>query len=88
MDRMYLTILWGLRLKCWNSFVIGTLDLKDIQKQPSRGVLRKRRSENMQQIYGIYTKYIQQIYTHAEVRFQQSCFATLFKSHFGMGILL
>ena len=26
--------------------------------------------------------------THAEVRFQQSCKATIFKSHFGMGVLL
>ena len=26
--------------------------------------------------------------THAEVRFQKSCFATLLKSHFGMVVLL
>ena len=36
-----------------------------IQKQPSRGVLIKRCSENMHQIYK----------THAEVRFQITCLA-------------
>ena len=47
------------------------------QKQPPRGVPRKTCSENMLQIY-----------TDAEVWFQLSCFATLLKSHFGIGVLL
>ena len=61
---------------------------KYYQKQPSRCVLRKRCSENTQQVY-------RGTNTHAKVRFQESfardllkCFATLLKSHFGMGVLL
>ena len=34
-----------------------------------------------------YTAYLQEN-THAEVRFQYSCFAALLKSHFGIGVLL
>ena len=49
------------------------------QKQPFRGVLRKRRSENMEQIYRK---------TYAEVRFHLNCLATLLKSNFSMGVLL
>ena len=45
-----------------------------VQKQPPRGVLKKRYSENMQQIYR---------------RTPMLCnFATLLKLHFGMGVLL
>ena len=47
-----------------------------IQKQPFRGVLKKKRFENMQQIYW-RSPTPKQIYT-----------ATLLKPHFGMGILL
>ena len=47
--------------------------LKIFQKQPSRGVLRKICSENMQQIY-------------RKTRMPK-CDAEL-KSHFGMGVLL
>ena len=49
------------------------------QKQPSRGVLKKRCSENMQQIY---TR------TPMLKCDLQLCFATLLKSHFGMGVLV
>ena len=44
------------------------------QEQPSRGVLRKRCSEKMQQMYRRTT--------------MSKCFATLLKSHFGRGVLL
>ena len=33
------------------SATVDILELKDLQKKPFRGVLRKRCSENMQQIY-------------------------------------
>ena len=33
------------------SATVNILELKDLQKKPFRGVLRKRCSENMQQIY-------------------------------------
>ena len=46
-----------------------------IQKHPSRGVLIKRSSENMQQIY-----------RRTSMTRLQSCKATLLKSHFGMGV--
>ena len=56
-----------------------------VQKQPSRGALKKKCSENTQQIYGRtdmpkcdFNKVALQIY----------CFATLLKPHFGMGVLL
>ena len=56
------------------------------QKEPSGGVLRKRCSENIQQIYRRipmtkcdFKKVASQLYC---------CFATLLKSHFGMGVLL
>ena len=51
-----------------------------ILKKPSRGVLRKRCSENTQQIY--------RRNTHAEVWFQQICKSTLLKPHLGMDVLL
>ena len=57
---------------------MGILRCMKIQKQPSRGVLRKRCSENT----------TLQENTHAEVRFQQSCKTTLLTSHFGMGVIL
>ena len=57
---------------------MGILHCMKIQKQPSRGVLRKRCSENT----------TLQENTHAEVRFQQSCKTTLLTSHFGMGVIL
>ena len=49
------------------------------QKQPSRGVLRKRCSENMQQIY---------IRTLMPKHAEHSCKATLLKSYFGTDVLL
>ena len=52
----------------------------ETQKQPSRGVPGKK-------IFWKYAVNLQEN-THAEVWFQYSCFATLLKSHFGMGILL
>ena len=51
----------------------------DTQKQPSRGVLRKRCFENMQQIYRI---------TPISKCDLQLCFETLLKLSFGMGVLL
>ena len=45
-----------------------------VQKPPPRGVLKKRCSENMQQIYRRTP--------------MPKCKATLLKSHFGMGVLL
>ena len=53
---------------------------KNKQKQPPRDVLKKRRSENMQHNL--------QESTHGEVWFQESCKATLLKSHFGMEVLM
>ena len=53
---------------------------KQIQKQSSRGVLRKRYFENMQQIYRGTPM--------PNCDFNKSCFAILLKSHFGMGVLL
>ena len=53
--------------------------LKD-QKEPSRGVLQKRCSENMQQIY--------RRTAIPKCDFKKVAKATLFKSHFGMGVLL
>ena len=51
-----------------------------LQKQPLRGVLKKRffwkNSANLQEN------------TYAEVWFQESCKSTFLKSHFGMGIFL
>ena len=51
-----------------------------IQKQPPRGVLRKK-------VFWKYAANVQEN-THAEVWFQQSCFPTLLKSHFGLVVLL
>ena len=63
-------------------FLSNPMDSKIIQKQPSRGVLKKRRSENMQQIYRRtpmpkydFNKVAKQLYW------------TLLKSHFGMSVL-
>ena len=47
-------------------------------KQPSKGTLKKSCFENMQQTYGRNCNFLG----------IWSCFATLLKSHFGMGILL
>ena len=49
------------------------------QKQPTRGVLKKRCSENMQQIYRRTPM--------PKCDFSKVA-ATLLKSHFGMGVLL
>ena len=62
----------------FSSKIIRTNSLK---KQPSSCVLRKRCSENS------YAANLQKN-THGKVRFQKSCFATLLKSHLGMGVLL
>ena len=51
-----------------------------IQKQPSRGVLRKRCSENMQQIYRRTPM--------PKCDFNKVALATLLKSQFRMGVLL
>ena len=50
------------------------------QKQPSRGVLRKRCSKNMQQTYRRAPM--------LECDFNKVAEGTLLKSHFGMGVLL
>ena len=50
------------------------------QKQPPKGVLRKRSSENMQQIYRRTPM--------LKCDFNKVAFATLLKSHFDMGVLL
>ena len=52
--------------------------LHEEQKQPSRGALRERCSENMQQIYRRITR----------SDFNRVTKATLLKSHFSMGVLL
>ena len=52
---------------------------KNVQKQPSRGVIRKRCSENMQQIYR--RKPMQNVIS---INFK----ATLLKSLFGIGVIL
>ena len=54
---------------------------KKTQKQPPRGVLRKRRSDNMQKVYR-RTPMLGCDFNKI------SCKATLLKSHFGMGVLL
>ena len=66
---------------CLSSFSINEYSapqkyspFKYIQKQPPRGVPRKRCSENMQQIYRRTP--------------MPKCEATLLKSHIGMGVLL
>ena len=51
------------------------------QKQLSRGVLKKRCSVSKYEAHLLEN-------THVQVWFQLSCFATLLKSHFGMGVLL
>ena len=51
-----------------------------IQEQPFRGVLRKRGSENMQQIYRRTFK--------SKCDFNKRCKTTLLKSQFGMDVLL
>ena len=56
--------------------------LEDVQMQPSRGVLRKRCSQNMHQIY---KRTLMPKCDFNKVAFQ---LATLLKSHFGMGVLL
>ena len=48
--------------------------IRYMPKEPSRGVPRKRRSENMQQIYRRTP--------------MPKCKAILLKSHLGMGVLL
>ena len=62
-----------------------------LEKKSSRGVFRKRCSENMQQIYTItpmpksdFNKVEKQL----KLNFLTCCFATLLKSHFGMDVLL
>ena len=53
---------------------------KKIQKQSSRGIFRKKHSENIQQIYrGAPTP---------TCDFNKNCFATLLKLHLDMGVLL
>ena len=56
------------------------LDFKRFQKQPFRGVLKKRYSENMQQIYRRTRM--------TKCDFNKVAKATLLKWHFGMGVLL
>ena len=51
-----------------------------LQKHPSRGALRKRCSEKMQEIYRRTPM--------PKCDFSKVAFATLLKSHFGMGVLL
>ena len=53
-----------------------------LQKQPFRGVLKKKCSENMQQIYRTSISK----YDFNKVALQR--YKTLLKSHFGMGVLL
>ena len=55
------------------------IDCTSVQKQPSRGVLSKRCSENMQQIYR-RTPMLKCDFNKVV--------ATLLKSHVGMGVLL
>ena len=55
------------------------------QKQPSRGILRKRCSENMQKIY---RRTPMPKCNFNKVALQLYCFAALLKSYFGMGVLL
>ena len=50
------------------------LKSSDVEKQPSRGVLMKRCSENMQQIY------------RRTLMSKCDCKATLLKPHFDMGV--
>ena len=52
----------------------------NLYKQPTICVLRKRCSENMQQIYGRTLM--------PKCDFNKVSLATLLKSHFGMGVLL
>ena len=59
----------------------GCAVVQVMQKKPYIRVLRKSYYEN------IATANLQD-YTHAKMRFQYSCFPTLLKSHFGMGVLL
>ena len=61
----------------------GVTKFSDFRKQPSRGVLRKRCSENMPQIYR-RTPIPKCDFN--KVALQRK--ATLLKSHFGIGILL
>ena len=51
---------------------------RDNQKQPSRGALKKRCSENTQQMYS----------KTPMPKCDFNSFATFMKSHFGMGVLL
>ena len=57
----------------WSLTIWKKLDWH-VQKQPSVSVRRKRCPENMEQIYGKTP--------------MPKCFATLLKSHLGMGVLL
>ena len=68
--------------------LIKNLELREcnIQKQPSRVVLRKRCFENMLQIYG-RTPIQKLLCNFIEIAFPHGCSPVL-KSHFGMGVLL
>ena len=71
-------------------FGIHNLSVKTIQKQPPRGVSRKRRSENMQQIYMRtpmpkcdYNKVALQLYCNRTLAWVFSCkFAAYFQNTF------
>ena len=63
---------WQLKMVFRNKYYCN----ENLQKQPSRGVLIKRCSGNMQQIYG------------RTLMLKCDCKATLLKSHFSMGVLL
>ena len=58
-----------------------TLVAYNNQKQPPRGVPRKNCSENVQQITGENP-------CRSAISIKMLCFATLLKSHFGMGVLM
>ena len=67
-----------------------TKETIEIQKQSSKGVLKKRCSENMQQIYRATAMPKCDFtlrYGHSHFGNHTSVF-TLLKSHFGMGILV
>ena len=54
----------------------------ETQKQPSRGVLRKRRSENMQQFYRRTPM------PKCDLLKSLQLYCNFVESHFGMGVLL
>ena len=77
------TVLYFSTIAEFSSVMLQAIICKHIymlQKRPFRGVIRKSCSENMQQIYRR---------THMpKYGFNKVAFATLLKSHFGMGVLL